>query len=501
MKLTKSLLLASAAGLAAVATASAADLPSKKAAPVEYVKVCSAYGPGFYYIPGTQTCIRVGGYAEFQAYGINKYTQNTVGTGGNGQATAAGKTRGLTDTVNDHAEARIFLDARDNTEFGLLRTFARLTWIRSSGSDDNSGSQPRRAQYFSGSGSYSAVQTGFSTAEAYIQLGGALVGRTTSFASVGAPSLQYTTMQPSSGRVNQIAYTASLGNGMSLSAVVEDAAELREGTFVSNYTAANQTYNGVTYTNGNGGTSYDVTTPANNMPDGVVSFDVAQSWGTVKLAGVLHQVYVPGYTSDNSLNSDLGRSSKTGFAGMSQVKINLPMIAAGDYATVYGAYANGALGRTIGNVATDTANSALSAVGVGGNNSFGLGDARWAGYDATVNTTTGLVKLSTSFSLGGEFKHYFTPSVAAYLGGTYGAIRYGSGKQSSSISEFAPHDANMWGVALGAVWSPVSGLEINPEVAYRKSNISGGNGVVDGNKQGVKNDDQYIGRIRVARSF
>src|SRR5215475_1849589 len=56
MKLVKSLLLGSAAGLIAVGGAQAADLPVK-AKPVEYVKVCSLYGAGFYYIPGTDTCI------------------------------------------------------------------------------------------------------------------------------------------------------------------------------------------------------------------------------------------------------------------------------------------------------------------------------------------------------------------------------------------------------------------------------------------------------------
>ena len=61
MKLVKSLLLGSAAGLAAVAGAQAADLPVEKAAPVEYVRVCSTYGAGFFYIPGTDTCLRVGG--------------------------------------------------------------------------------------------------------------------------------------------------------------------------------------------------------------------------------------------------------------------------------------------------------------------------------------------------------------------------------------------------------------------------------------------------------
>ena len=61
MKLAKSLLLGSATAFVAVAGANAADLPSKKAAPATYVKVCDAYGAGFYTIPGTDTCIKVGG--------------------------------------------------------------------------------------------------------------------------------------------------------------------------------------------------------------------------------------------------------------------------------------------------------------------------------------------------------------------------------------------------------------------------------------------------------
>jgi len=61
MKLAKSLLLGSPAILIAFGGAQAADLPVKAKA-VEYVKVCSLYGAGFYYIPGTDTCIKLGGY-------------------------------------------------------------------------------------------------------------------------------------------------------------------------------------------------------------------------------------------------------------------------------------------------------------------------------------------------------------------------------------------------------------------------------------------------------
>ena len=65
MKMVKSAFLASAAGLVAMSGAQAADLPVK-AKPVEYVKVCSLYGAGFYYIPGTDICMKIGGYVRFQ---------------------------------------------------------------------------------------------------------------------------------------------------------------------------------------------------------------------------------------------------------------------------------------------------------------------------------------------------------------------------------------------------------------------------------------------------
>src|SRR3984893_17068654 len=63
MKMVKSLILGSAAGLLAMSGAQAADLPVKAKA-VEYVRICSLYGAGFFYIPGTDTCIKLGGYVR-----------------------------------------------------------------------------------------------------------------------------------------------------------------------------------------------------------------------------------------------------------------------------------------------------------------------------------------------------------------------------------------------------------------------------------------------------
>jgi opacity protein-like surface antigen len=63
----KSLLLGSAAALAVVSGAQAADaIVAAEPEPVEYVRVCDAYGTGYFYIPGTETCLLIDGYIRFQ---------------------------------------------------------------------------------------------------------------------------------------------------------------------------------------------------------------------------------------------------------------------------------------------------------------------------------------------------------------------------------------------------------------------------------------------------
>jgi hypothetical protein len=59
----KTLLLGSAAVLATAAGAQAADL--SVAEPVDYVRVCDAFGEGYWYIPGTDTCLAIGGQVRF----------------------------------------------------------------------------------------------------------------------------------------------------------------------------------------------------------------------------------------------------------------------------------------------------------------------------------------------------------------------------------------------------------------------------------------------------
>src|SRR6266436_2566633 len=87
----KRVLLGSAAGVFAVAGAQAADL-AVKAKPVEYVKVCSLYGAGFWYVPGTDTCIKIGAFVKLQAgYNLNQGGPFMMGVASNGTGNTGGR--------------------------------------------------------------------------------------------------------------------------------------------------------------------------------------------------------------------------------------------------------------------------------------------------------------------------------------------------------------------------------------------------------------------------
>ena len=106
MKMVKSLLLGSAASLVAVSAGQAADLPVK-AKPVEYVKVCSLYGAGFWYVPGTDTCLKIGSYVRVQtAWNARGTIQDTTASTSLDTQTwdnnAVTLTNGMTYDVNYH---------------------------------------------------------------------------------------------------------------------------------------------------------------------------------------------------------------------------------------------------------------------------------------------------------------------------------------------------------------------------------------------------------------
>ncbi|PSH57625.1 MULTISPECIES: porin [Phyllobacterium] len=175
----KSLLLGSAAALVAVTGARAADaVVVAEPEPVEYVKVCDAYGAGFYYIPGTETCLKVSGYVRFDVKaGTDPYTGIDYGT------------------FKVRSRASLRFDARSETELGTLRSYAEA-----------------RIQFTDG-------ENATSLPNAFIELGGFRVGVTdsqfVSWTGYVGDIIHDDVISYGPFETNQINYTFTGGNGFS----------------------------------------------------------------------------------------------------------------------------------------------------------------------------------------------------------------------------------------------------------------------------------------------
>lgn len=111
----KSLLLGSAAALAVVSGAQAADaIVAAEPEPMEYVRVCDAFGTGYFYIPGTETCLKIGG--EIRA---------TVYANESGFSEFAGDTA-LEEDYNSEVRARITFEAKNDSEIGTIGSYVRI---------------------------------------------------------------------------------------------------------------------------------------------------------------------------------------------------------------------------------------------------------------------------------------------------------------------------------------------------------------------------------------
>ena len=208
----KSLLLGSAAALFAVSGAQAADaIIAAEPEPLEYVRVCDAFGTGFFYIPGTETCLKIGGYVRFQV---------SVGEGISGSS-----------DWDAFTDARVTLTASNDTEFGTLTSFIGLETL------GNNVDQPN-ADFNTGGD--------FGVEEAYIELAGFKVGHFFSWWDDGLSGESDTLA--TNALFNSVSYTYEAGNffaGVSVDEL-EDLSTSPNGLGVAG--TASATLGGVTLT-------------------------------------------------------------------------------------------------------------------------------------------------------------------------------------------------------------------------------------------------------------
>ncbi len=197
MKL-KSLLIGSAALMAAATGAKAADaIVVPEPEPMEYVRVCDVYGAGFFYIPGTETCLKIGGMVRYQM----GFSNGDLGD---------------SDGWRKYARAEVNIDARSETEYGTLGAYIRLRGQTTPGGLP--GSYPGLNDgdaYSDGLGGYMRLQ------RAYITLGGFAVGISDSIWDTGLRGEQDIGYFPYD-RVHFVSYNFVGGNGFSATLVLEE---------------------------------------------------------------------------------------------------------------------------------------------------------------------------------------------------------------------------------------------------------------------------------------
>jgi hypothetical protein len=455
MKLVKSLLLGSAAGIAAVAGAQAADLPSRKAAPVEYVRVCSAYGAGFFYIPGTETCLRVGGRVRAE-YAIGERFSD------------------FQDAYGTRARGRLNIDARTATAYGTLRTFIRYELTNNSGI------------YTAGTGPFNvgAAVPGFARGAAattslvdlaFVQFGPITAGRAQSFFDFYASDYNFASVRTADSRVNLLAYTATFGSGFSATVSLEDRVS---GT-------VNRELPGVIFNPVVPFATAPAVVQGQDFPDLVASLRVDQGWGSAQLSGALGQ---RNYATAAALGAVEGDELVWAIQG--GVKINLPMLAAGDALFLQAAYADGALGYLGWSPG-----------------SFGLGrTGRLVLADASINPITGNVDNSTGWSLVAALRHFWTPQLRTEISASYSQLQLGYVDPATLGLVARSLDPKEFLIAGALIWSPVSGLDIGVEVLYSNLDVRQSVGVVNNANVrsgvlGIRSEDSLSGRLRIQRDF
>ncbi|MEO8560367.1 MAG: porin [Rhodospirillales bacterium] len=217
----KSLLLGSAAALIAVSGARAADaVVVAEPEPAEYVKICDVYGAGYFYIPGTETCLRIGGYVRYD-----------IGAGDVGSFDGVNRVPdhmgdGTHDTWKKNARFTLKTWTGQETELGTLKTYTETRF--NFGNKNVYGSDPDGAGPFGSSSDWQAANRGPSLNFAWIQLGGFRVGKDESafdtFIGYAGAVIQDTLVPYGSFDTNVIQYYFDAGNGLSAVVSLEEGA-------------------------------------------------------------------------------------------------------------------------------------------------------------------------------------------------------------------------------------------------------------------------------------
>ncbi len=480
MKMIKSLLLGSAAGLVAMSGAQAADLPLKAKA-VEYVRVCSLYGAGFYYIPGTDTCIKLSGYLRVDVL-ANTNSDDTGNTSGAGAANNR-----LTNGFTWRSREDFDIDTRTATEYGVVRTFFDATF---SWTDDTVAQNANGTTVYGPIGTTAAPNNATSGGVAggtlgmyyaFIQFAGFTMGKAISQFSApwtAYPANNFDGLVGGGGTVtgvNQFTYTADFGNGVSGTLSAQDPTQY--------YQAGNLNL-GTLGTLGPAGLgpigSSDIA--GTIAPDLVAMLRVDQAWGLFQASFAAHDNHVSYYGNGPFAGTELAGHADDvwGWAGQLALSIKNIPTGPGDTLNIQGVYTDGATRYNI----QDLAGSAGANTIYGGTNVAGAYQSIGFGFAPdTVFVNGGQQQLVQTWGFRGGYTHNWNPYWNSSIYGAYAAVMYNDTSKTlicgtggvggafrnafvaTALTSCNP-DYNIGQIGFKTGWTPVKNLTFSADLTY-----------------------------------
>jgi hypothetical protein len=537
MKMVKSLILGSAAGLIAMSGAQAADLPVK-AKPVEYVRICSLYGSGFFYIPGTDTCLKLGGYMRIDTTFNGGVYDAPFWNGDGGQGNR------FRDLINSRSRMALTVDTRTATEYGVVRTFLQGDFQFQNFGTTNPNALATNINAFSGlpNAILSSPGGGFVAVEfAFIQFAGFTFGKSASAYATpwhGYPGNNSSFLlggHDTVTGVNNIQYSAQFGNGVSGTVGLDDPTvfnrtplfNLGAGSPAGALTAAGLS------PIGGGQSAYGGFV----VPDLVGNIRVDQAWGLFQVSGALHSVNASynlmGASAQGALplagataltDSVLSGHPESKVGGSVMVALQIKNIPTGQGDDIK-MDASWAKGDTKNVIATSGSSPSFAMLGgvpgqFGSNRSIGFGSTTDAVYLPIANRGDGSLHLTEAFGFRGAFNHNWDPYWSSSLFGGIGFVRYDGAARAEYCAAYGvtvpgqgvtytcnPNfDVSQIGVITR--WTPVTNLTFSAEAMWThlRQNFSGFATFTPGAPQPIqtwtyKNQDTVSLNVRVQRNF
>jgi len=515
-----------AAGLLAGVGAQAADLTGKVKT-AEFVRVCASYGAGFFYVPGTDTCIKLGGFLRIDTtfnggvYGQPAYFSD-LGEGNRYRDYFVGRSR-----------LGISIDTRTATEYGLVRTFGLFDWqFQNYGSYNPSGTA---AATFAGGGINNAFLStsggGYVAVDSlFIQFAGFTFGKSASAYATpwhGYPGNNTSYLlggHDTVTGVNNVKYTAEFGNGVSGTVGLDDPTVFNRTSIYDLPTGLNPV--------GVGGNAYG----GAHAPDLVGNIRVDQKWGLLQLSAAAHEVNpsyntlapaaLPTAASEVSGHPD----TKWGGSVMAALQIKDIPTGAGDDFKIDASYARGDTKNVISTSGFSPSFAMFSGTSrAGAYQSVGFGATSDAVYFPVAAGGTGDVKLTTAYGIRGAFNHNWNPFWSSSLFGSASAVRY-SGSALDLTTAMGQYCASYIGSTgglptksadfscnpnynvyqIGAItrWTPVKNLTFSAELMYFRldQNFTGASVLTPAAPKPTaiyeyKNQDTAYLNVRVQRNF